>query len=332
MLEQIIGSHPSFTAVLDIVRQVSWSDAIIIIRGESGTGKELLARCIHEKSSRSHKQFIPLNCSAMPETLIESELFGHTRGAFTGAMAGAPGWLELANGGTMLLDEIGDMPLSVQPKLLRVLETGEYAAVGGKTIKRCDIRFIASTNKDLESLSRTGRFRDDLYYRLNVIDLTIPPLRERGADLAWLIEHFRELFARQYAREGLQIAPEAMRILKAYSYPGNVRELRNLINRAVLLAEGDLVTVQHLPSRLCDSRSAGDAAPHHGFRAEKRRAIERFEKKFIEGCLESARGNVAEAARSAGIHVTNLHQKIRKYEINVLPYKQTKTAVTLIDT
>jgi len=324
-LKGIIGFHPKITEVLKLATRVADTGAIVLIYGESGTGKELLARALHENSRRRDNPFVPLNCGAFPDALLESELFGYKKGAFTGAMNDKPGWLEHARGGTVLLDEIQEMTPALQTKLLRVLQTGEFSPVGSTEIKRCDIRFIAATNKNLTELVGKGEFREELYYRLNVIDLTLPPLRERRSDIPLLIEHFRQIFCAQYGKENLEISAEVSNILCNYEFPGNIRELKNIIERCVALTLDNNIDTSVLPTYLLEK--TGHFSMGNGlspFQEAKERAIEAFERTYIIDCLKNARGNISRAAQTAGIHVTNLHLKIKKYQIDTHLFKENR--------
>lgn len=324
-LKGIIGFHPKITEVLKLATRVADTRAIVLIYGESGTGKELLARALHENSRRRENPFVPLNCGAFPDALLESELFGYKKGAFTGAMNDKPGWLEHAGGGTVLLDEIQEMTPALQTKLLRVLQTGEFSPVGSTDIKRCNIRFIAATNKDLTELVHKGEFREELYYRLNVIDLNLPPLRERRSDIPLLIEHFRQIFCAQYGKENLEISTEVYNILCNYDFPGNIRELKNIIERCVALTFGSNIETSALPTHLLESNRhyslENGLSP---FQEAKERAIKTFERAYIIDCLKNTRGNISRAARVAGIHVTNLHLKIKKYQIDTHLFKENR--------
>ncbi|TVL97976.1 MAG: hypothetical protein CV087_21840 [Candidatus Brocadia sp. WS118] len=316
-LKGIIGFHPKIVEVLKLAIRVADTGAIVLIYGESGTGKELLARALHDNSRRRDNLFVPLNCGAFPDALLESELFGYKKGAFTGAMSDKSGWLEHAGGGTVLLDEIQEMPPALQTKLLRVLQTGEFSPVGSTEIKRCDIRVIAATNKNLPELVRKGGFREELYYRLNVIDLNLPPLRERRSDIPLLIENFLQIFCDQYGKENLEISPDVSEILCNYDFPGNIRELKNIIERCVALTFGNRIEISVLPTHLLE-RNGHFSMEHRlsPFQEAKERAIQEFERSYIIDCLKNTRGNVSRAAQVAGIHVTNLHLKIKKYQID----------------
>jgi DNA-binding NtrC family response regulator len=246
----IIGEKGSLKGITEEVRKISDSPSSVLLLGETGTGKELFARLIHEGSSRAEMPFVPINCSAIPETLLESELFGHTKGAFTGAVASKSGLLEEANGGTVFLDEIGEMPPAIQVKMLRVVEDREIRPVGSTKPKKIDIRLVSATNKDLRESVQNGTFREDLYYRMNVIALQMPPLRERREDIPALLEHYLEKYSREFSRGEKRITSEALSLLSAYHWPGNIRELQNVIERAVLIADGTDIGVEHLPDNI----------------------------------------------------------------------------------
>ena len=324
----IIGRDPKMIEVLKRVAQVADSDATVLVQGESGTGKELIARAIHLNSKRRDKPFIPVNCGALPETLLESELFGHMRGAFTGAVRDHPGWFERAEGGTLLLDEVGELPPALQVKLLRVLENREYSPVGSTQIRHTSARIVAATHRDLEALAREGRMRRDFLYRLNVVEIRVPSLRERRSDLPLLI---RRLIDQHAGRRGpKRLAPDAERLLLAYDYPGNIRELQNFLQRAVLLSEGDMIEVHHLPEVLRQlqppaveaSSTDGEAPPlEQSFRAAKQRVVERFEHEYICGCLNKASGNISQAARMARIDYKNFYIKMQQYGIDAARYR-----------
>ncbi|NIT72171.1 sigma-54-dependent Fis family transcriptional regulator, partial [candidate division KSB1 bacterium] len=236
--EAIVGHDPKIVEILKLVSQIANTEATVLIQGESGTGKELIARALHSNGRRKCQPFIPINCGALPENLLESELFGHVRGAFTGAIKNKRGWFACADGGTIFLDEVHEMSPGLQVKLLRVLQTGQYSPVGSTEISTCDMRVIAATTKNLTRMIREDQFRGELYYRLNVIDIKLPPLRDRKCDIALLIQHFLKFFHTKYGKENLRISRDAESLLLSYTYPGNVRELENIIERAVVLAEG----------------------------------------------------------------------------------------------
>ncbi len=321
----IVGRDPRLVAVLRLVAQVADSEATVLIQGESGTGKELIARALHFNSRRRSKPFVPVNCGALPETLLESELFGHVRGAFTGAVRDNPGWFERAEGGTLVLDEVGELTPPLQVKLLRVLENREYSRVGSTHIRHADVRIVAATNRDLGALVREGRVRQDFLYRLNVVEVRLPAVRERRSDIPLLLRHFLERFGGGAKR----LSAEAEARLLAYDWPGNVRELQNVLHRAALLAEGAVIESEHLPDHLLaavrDVLPAGgegeDGDLAGGFRAAKQRVVERFEREYVGRCLSEARGNISQAARAAGIDYKNFYAKVQQYGIDPAGFK-----------
>ena len=250
--EGIIGQSTSLQEVFKVLKKVAPTDSTVLVTGESGTGKELIVRALHANSLRSDKPFVPINCGAIPKELLESELFGHEKGAFTHAIRTRPGRFELGDGGTVFLDEIGEMDLSLQVKILRVLQEKEIERVGGSGVRKVDVRLVAATNRDLEQEVLAGRFREDLYYRLNVIPMHLPPLRERGGDILVLVDHFLGKFCKQKNRKHLQVDDAAMRAMAAYSWPGNVRQLENFMERLSILVDGDIVQLGDLPRKILD--------------------------------------------------------------------------------
>ncbi len=318
----IIGSSRSMTEVLQLVGDVAETDATILIQSENGTGKELIARALHYNSSRNDKPLETVNCGALPEGLIESALFGHRRGAFTGAVRDRRGKFELADQGTIFLDEVGEMSLNAQVKLLRVLENGSYYSVGSEEEKQCDVRVIAATNCDLNQLISQKKFREDLYYRLNVITLTLPPLRKRREDIPLLIEHFIEKYNNHKRRP--KFSRQVEHILGNYHYPGNVRQLENIIHRAVILCKGKSIELRHLPSELLEpyqGRSAGGNGGVLTFQDRKKRTIEEFEISEIRRILAETGGKIRESARLSGMDVKNFSDKMRRYKINAMDFK-----------
>ena len=317
--QAIVGHDPKMLAVLKLVAQVADSDATVLIRGESGTGKELIARALHFNSRRRAKPFVAVNCGALPENLLEAELFGHVRGAYTGAVRDNPGWFERAEAGTLLLDEVGELTPALQVKLLRVLENGEYSRVGSTQMRRADVRVVAATNRDLEELGREGKVRRDFLYRLNVVEVKLPALRERRGDLPLLIRHHLDRL--DHGPPGCdrkRFSREVEALLLAYDYPGNVRELQNILQRAVLLAEGPVIEVRHLPESLLMLRPllGGEGPAASGFRQAKQRVVERFERDYISRCLGESGGNISQAARAAGIDYKNFYTKMQQYGID----------------
>jgi two-component system response regulator HydG len=309
--EGIVGHSPAMQRVFEILGQVSGTNATVLVLGESGTGKELVARAIHANSPRSARRFVAVNCAALSEGLIESELFGHVKGAFTGAVAAKEGRIVYADGGTLFLDEVGDMPLATQAKLLRVLETREVQPVGGNSLQRVDIRLVAATNRDLRRMVREGTFREDLLFRLQVVAVELPPLRQRAGDVPLLMEHFLVELSAQHGRAVRGIAPEARAALVRYEWPGNVRELRNVVENMVLLARGDVLELEDVPESV---RQGGEAA---GQRAEgyrlAGRSLAEVERDLIEADLDLAGGNREKAAKILGIGERTLYRKLKEY-------------------
>ncbi len=302
----IITQSPLMLEVLDMAREVAKSSAPILITGESGTGKELLARYIHEHSPRSRGPFVAINCAALPEGLLESELFGHERGSFTGAVSQKKGKFELAHGGTILLDEISEMPLALQAKLLRVLQEGEIDRVGGLKPIPVDVRPIATSNQDLSERIRQGKFREDLYFRLNVVHLKLPPLREREEDIPLLAEYFLEKYSRLNGKPVKEFAPEALEKLSKYSWPGNVRQLENVIHRAVLLARSERITAEDLI--LEEEIGVG--------RIGAGLSLREMEKRLIIETLRRVGGNRTRAAKLLGVSVRTIRNKLKEYGID----------------
>ena len=304
----IVGDCPAVDRMREQIRRVAPSNGRVLITGENGAGKELAALAIHALSKRSGGAFVKLNCAAIPKDLLESELFGYEKGAFTGAVASKKGRLELADGGTLFLDEIGDLALDAQAKLLRALETGEIERLGGTRTAKVDVRLLAATNKDLAAAVKAGDFREDLYFRLNVLPVAVPPLRERKADIGPLASHFLERFAEAEGRGAMTLADDARELLEEYHWPGNVREMRNLMERAVVLVKGDVVTAAELNPWL-------ESPPEEGEDAGLKGRVARSEIDSIRRALDAADWNVTQAAAGLGIDRTNLHRKMRKYGI-----------------
>ncbi len=311
----IKGLSPAWREIEDLVERVAPTDAPVLLRGESGTGKEFVARYVHFNSRRRVKPFVVINCAAIPENLLESMLFGHVKGAFTGAAYEKTGEFEKADGGTAFLDEIGDLAPSLQVKLLRVLETGEYLPVGSNAPpRRADLRILCATNRDLDAMMRDGRFRDDLYFRISTIELRLPPLREMKAILPVLVGVFAGDANARHGKSIDAIAPAALALLVAYDFPGNLRELRNLVERAVLLADGHRIESRHLPPHV---RGGGGSrpAPHGSYPSMKRAWLKKFEREFVLARLEEAKGNVGEAAREAGINVVTFYRLMKRHGV-----------------
>jgi DNA-binding NtrC family response regulator len=306
-IEGIIGESGQMLEVTSLVQRVAPSEATVLIRGESGTGKELIAQAIHYASPRAAKPLIRVNCAALPENLLESELFGHEKGSFTGAVATRKGRFEAADGGTLFLDEIGDLPLHLQAKLLRVLQEKEFERVGSSHPLKVDVRVLSATHRDLERLMKSGQFREDLYYRLNVVTIVLPPLRERRQDLPALMEHFLRRFAAKNGKTIRGFSHEAREALLRYDYPGNVRELENLIERAVVLTRDDVIDRGDLPLTLEESEICDDKEPH------LIAAVEGLERRMIKDALARAGGIQTRAAELLGITERALRYKLAKY-------------------
>lgn len=310
--EEMVGKSAAMQKVYNLIEKIAPSGVPVLIVGESGTGKELVARAIHKRSTRKEGKFVPVNCGAIPETLIESELFGHEKGAFTGATEKKKGLLEISHGGTLFLDEVGDLPLSVQMKLLRFLQEKEFVRVGGTNPIKVDTRIISATNKNLEEEIEKGNFRKDLYYRIQAVILPLPPLREREEDIPILVEHFLS----KYKNEGVEkkkkrFSPEAMELLTAYPWPGNVRELENVVRGCIALSEGSLIGVDSLPPRLKERREKKNAL--RGSWAEMQK---KFAERYIREILKEAGGNVSRASRMAGISRRHFYEKMKEYNID----------------
>lgn len=309
--EEIIGRSQSIIQVLKLVEQVADSESTVLIQGESGTGKELIARAIHKKSSRAENPFIKVNCAALNDNLIESELFGHERGAFTGAIKLKKGRFELADSGTLFLDEIGDISQSLQVKLLRVLQDGEFERVGGEKTLNTNVRVISATNRNLQKLMSEGKFREDLYYRLSVIPVYLPPLRERQEDIPILTEYFLNKFANKFNRTKPQLSDQAMELLLKYSYPGNIRELENLIERLTVISTNHIIEQNILAGHL--SNYIPGNLTFDGILLEQ--AVESFEKNLIIKAMKNANGIKNRAAKSLGISTSVLYYKLEKYDL-----------------
>lgn len=302
--------------ILDVVSQVADTDATVLITGESGTGKEFIARALHENGSRRTAAFIAVNCGAIAENLQESELFGHVRGAFTGATEDKTGKFEAADGGTIFLDEIPEMSRTLQAKLLRVLQHGEYAPVGFAKNRYCNVRVVAATNQNLQPLIEVGKFRQDLYYRLNIIRLELPPLRQRPGDIPLLITHFLRLFSAAYQKSERHISDEARQKLLEYDYPGNVRELENILRRAVILGRESVITCRQLPPEVLYPRRTDSRTTPASFHEAKARAVEEFEQAFLIDVLKQCGGIISRAAQCCGLSERNFHGKLNKYHIH----------------
>jgi Nif-specific regulatory protein len=313
---QLIGNSGRMKQVYDQVAQVARTNTTILLRGESGTGKEMIANAIHYNSLRSKKPFVKVNCAALPETLIESELFGHEKGSFTGASQRKKGRFEMANDGTLFLDEIGDLPVQTQIKLLRVLQEREFERVGGTETIKVNVRLITATNKNLEEAIADGTFREDLFYRLNVFQIFLPPLRERKSDIIMLAEHFVEKFEREHGKRIRRISTPAIDMLTAYHYPGNVRELENAIERAVVVCDENVIHGHHLPPTLQTAEVSNTIT-----KVTLESSIAAFEKDLIQDTLKTTKGNCAKAANLLNTTERIINYKIKKYAINPKRFK-----------
>jgi two-component system response regulator AtoC len=321
-LQDIVGKSPLMLDVYKLVARVAASTATVLVEGESGTGKELVARAIHTHSPRSGAPFVPVNCTALTESLLESELFGHARGAFTGAVTAKRGLFETANGGTMFLDEIGDMGPKMQAQLLRTLQDGEVKPVGGAEPIRVDVRLVCATNKDLDAEVKAGRFREDLYFRINVVTIGLPPLRERREDVPILVAHFLAKLARRERREAATLSPEALKLLATYPWPGNVRELENAIERAVAVAKGNVVLPSDLPPEVGGGMggvggvggvgSTAAAAGGEGGIIADRPNLAELERRYIQLVLAENGGNKKKAAEKLGIDRRTLYRALER--------------------
>ncbi len=323
----LIGRSRAMDRVCDMIDKVAGTDATVLINGESGTGKELVARAIHEQGERKDRPFVAVNAAALPTELIESELFGHEKGAFTGAASRRKGKFEVADGGTLFLDEIGDMHLETQAKLLRVLQEQRFERLGGSETVAVDVRMISATNRDLPDEISRGRFREDLYYRLKVVDIFLPPLRDRREDIPMLVRHFLEQSNRRHEKAVTDVPPDAMRLLAAYAWPGNVRELMHAVERAVIFAEDAVLGEDLLPAEIraggAEPTGAGATGWSEGvmFQNAKQEAVHSFEAAFIRSALEQHQGNMSRTAPAIGMKRQALQQKVRELGIDPEKYR-----------
>jgi two-component system response regulator HydG len=307
---QMIGGSPAFRRMLTLVEQVADSSATVLIQGESGSGKELVARTIHERSARRNGPFVAVNCAALPETLLESELFGYEKGAFTGAAGRKEGRFELAHGGTLFLDEVGDLSLVTQPKILRVLQEGAFERLGGTRLLQVDVRIVAATNQDLAEMVKDKRFREDLYYRLNVITIRVPPLRERHEDIRLLAQHYLRIYSAKNGRQLEGFSNEAIERLESYAWPGNVRELENLIERCVILARKDRIDAEDLPEEVMGVKRP----PRDAILELIGTPLADIEQRLLDETLRITGGNKTQAAKLLGIDVRTVARKLERRE------------------
>jgi DNA-binding NtrC family response regulator len=305
--------------VFEVIDRVADADVTVLIRGESGTGKELVANALHFRSPRRTKPFVKMNCAALSRELVESELFGHEKGAFTGAVARREGRFEAADGGTLFLDEVGDMPLETQAKLLRAIQEREFERVGGNVPIRVDVRLLAATNQDLEARVHDGRFREDLYYRLKVVEIVIPPLRERRDDIPLLIDRFLKDAAERFRRAPKALTGEALRACLAHAWKGNVRELRSAVEQALLLAPGDEIAIEDVFGhvRVAAAAPSGTSTTPTSFKEAKDRVVATFERDFLLDALRRHGGNISKAAEDVGMYRQNFQQKMRELGVTV---------------
>ncbi len=318
--EDLIGQSNQMRAIFKMVETVSYSTATVLIQGESGTGKELVARAIHYRSPRKDKPFVAVNCSALTDTLLESELFGHVKGSFTGATNNKKGLFEAADGGTIFLDEIGDVPPATQVRLLRVLQEGEVKRVGANDSIKVDVRVIAASNVDLVRAKEQGKFREDLFYRLNVIAVQLPPLRDRPEDVPLIAQHFLKMYAEKMGKQVTGITPHAMEALTCSRWVGNVRELENVIERAVVLTTDEVIDVDDLPPNFREAPKGGGevevfSLAHLPYAQAKRLAMRAFERRYLSALLERNNNNVSSAARAAGVDRSNFRRLLKQYEV-----------------
>ena len=314
--QNIIGNSQKMHEVFNIVDKVARTDTTVLIVGETGTGKELIARYIHYNSPRKDKVFVPVNCGTLRESLLESELFGHEKGSFTGAISTKRGLMEIASGGTFFFDEVGDVSPPIQAKLLRVLQEHDFMRVGGTDTITTDIRVIAASNKNLEQCIRERTFREDLYYRLNVVSVCLPPLRERKDDIPSLAQFFLRRFNKKVGRKISEIPQDVLKVLTGYDWPGNVRELENAIERAVVLATENAIRVSHLPDKLLEAHiDSGPVFSGLSYKEAKHQVLDSFSKEFVKRLLCMSKGNVSQAAREAGMDNANFRRLMRKHDI-----------------
>jgi DNA-binding NtrC family response regulator len=313
----MVGRSPRMREIFGLLKRVAPMDVSVVVTGETGTGKELVARALHDESPRRKGPFVVLDCGSIPENLIESELFGHEKGAFTGATSSREGAFERADGGTIFLDEIGELRIDMQPRLLRVLENHEVRRVGGSHVVGVNVRVVAATNRDLAKEVEDGAFREDLYFRLGIIHVQLPPLRARPDDVPWLIEH---ALSRQdvVSRHGQKrVTPAAMALLQSYGWPGNVRELVNVVSHLLTFSDGAEVDVQNLPPRVVKEGEKHRAQPAYpGFRTAKERVLSKFEREYLATLLERCEGNLSRAARESGLHRKSIERLARKYRLD----------------
>jgi transcriptional regulator with GAF, ATPase, and Fis domain len=318
--DRIVGSSPAIAKLMNLIDQVAESTATVLVTGESGTGKELVARQLHQKSSRNNRELILLDCSTISESLMESELFGHVKGAFTGADRTKSGWFEIADKGTIFLDEIGEMSMAAQKKLLRLVQFGEFTPVGSRETKKVDVRLVTATNRDLQKMVSEDTFRQDLYYRINVFNLQVPPLRERIEDIMEIAQYFLCQFAQETKKQITEFSQAAKNILTTYPYPGNIRELRNIIHYATILCNSNSIDSEHLPI-LKEISSSSYSSGNENFKNAKQSTMDQFEIAFISDRLKNSSGNITKAAEIAGMYKKNFIDKMKQHSLNANDFK-----------
>ncbi|MGC8595425.1 MAG: sigma-54-dependent transcriptional regulator [Candidatus Kryptoniota bacterium] len=314
----VSGKSKKMAEVLDKIERVKDLDVTVVIQGETGTGKGLVANAIHYMGSRSNEPFIEVNCSALPEQLFESELFGHVKGAFTGAVVDNKGFFIAAEGGTLFLDEIVDMPLHVQPKLLKVIEDKKVTRLGATIAKDIDTRIIVATSKPLEREVAAGRFRSELFYRLNTVVINLPPLRDRIEDIPYLVDYFAAQSSKRWGKPGIKFSPLAIEEMKSYPWPGNVRELKNVVERSIIMSTSDMVTSIDLGNTFLTEEHSDAKKP---FQELKREVITNFETRYLRALLQETSGNLTEASRRSGLDIKNLSEKLKRYNISIKEFK-----------
>jgi DNA-binding NtrC family response regulator len=319
--DDIIGTSPPMQKVFTTVEQVSDSNVDVLVVGETGTGKELVARAIHRRSGRAKAPFVPVDCGAIPDNLLESELFGHERGAFTGADSRRIGLLEFADGGTFFLDELGELPLQLQPKLLRTLQERKVRRVGGREEIDIDVRLVAATSRDLEAMIRQERFRQDLYYRINVVRIDLPPLRMRGDDIGLLAEYFATRHSREMGKPTPSITPEAYQVLRQYPWPGNVRELQNVTRRALALSQDNAIDLDDLPDEVIAAAGQHETSDAVGYFQLRDQHVARFERQYLTDLLKRYGGDVRAAAREAQLPRGTLYRLMKNHSIDSNDYR-----------
>ena len=323
--EGMVGDSPALRQMCQVIEAAAPTDATVLLLGESGTGKELVARAIHARSPRKDGPFVPVNCSALTETLLESELFDHVRGAFSGASSNRLGVFEEAKDGTLFLDEIGDISQRLQVSLLRALQEGEIKPVGSSTVRKVNARVVAATNRDLQAAARARTFRQDLYYRLNVVSIDLPPLRNRTDDIPALVYHFLQKYSDRHRKTLCRVSPDALEVLQNYRWPGNIRELENTVQRSVILATGNEISVSELPASVRSSSSGCRPGPRtwdQPFAEAKESTVATFEREYVESVMTRTRGNLAEGARLAGMDRANFRRLARRYDVPLDKFRE----------